>query len=145
MKQISDKGIVNRTPVKMEDGTLPRQTTSVGTWTFLTNHAHTLICLARRPDALLREVASEVGITERAVHNIVADLEESGVVTRERDGRRNHYVVHANQPLRHPIEAHCTVGHLIAMVGRGSRRGRSSTAEEHEGPRRRAAGRPSSR
>lgn len=103
---------------------MPRSSASGGIWTFLTNHAHTLICLARSPDALLREVASEVGITERAVHNILADLEESGVVTRERDGRRNHYVIHFDRPLRHPIEAHCTVGHLIDMVEPGTRRSR---------------------
>lgn len=95
---------------------MSRDGTTSGGWTFLTNHAHTLICLARRPDALLREVAAEVGITERAVHNIVSDLEGSGVVTRERDGRRNHYVVHPGRSLRHPVEAHCTVGQLIDMV-----------------------------
>lgn len=87
-------------------------------WTFLTNHAHTLICLAREPDAVLREVAMEVGITERAVHNIVSDLEASGVLTREREGRRNHYVINMRTSLRHPLEAHCTLGELVAMVER---------------------------
>jgi hypothetical protein len=85
-------------------------------WTFLTNHAHTLICLARHSEAVLREIALDVGITERAVHNIVSDLEDSGVLTRVREGRRNRYVIHQDQPLRHPVEAHCTVGELIDMV-----------------------------
>lgn len=96
---------------------------SHGSWTFLTNHAHTLICLARHPEAVLREVATEVGITERAVHNIISDLEESGVLTRVREGRRNRYVIHQDQPLRHPVEAHRTVGELIGMVGGLTARG----------------------
>lgn len=106
---------------------------SSGSWTFLSNHAHTLVCLARSPDVVLREVAVEVGITERAVHNIIADLEASGVLTRERDGRRNHYEIHRERPLRHPVEAHCTVGQLIDMVVKqsanppGRHRGRSRT------------------
>jgi len=87
-----------------------------GGWTFLTNHAHTLICLARRPDAIVREVAAAVGITERAVHNIISDLEASGVLTREREGRRNTYTINMKAPLRHPIEAHCTLGELVEMV-----------------------------
>lgn len=103
---------------------------SAGGWTFLTNHAHTLICLARRPDSVLREIAAEVGITERAVHNIVSDLEESGVLTRVREGRRNRYVIHPDRPLRHPVESHRTVGELIGLVedlptrtGKSSQRG----------------------
>ncbi|MFT5434381.1 MAG: putative transcriptional regulator [Myxococcota bacterium] len=91
-----------------------------GGWTFLSNHAHVVICLARRPDAVLREVAAEIGITERAVHNIVSDLEDSGALTRRRDGRRNKYTIHPDRPLRHPVESHCTVGELIAMVEKPS-------------------------
>lgn len=102
--------------VKREDRELSKNGTSPGSWTFLSNHAHTLVCLARSPDVVMREVAVEVGITERAVHNIIADLEASGVLTRERDGRRNHYEIHRERPLRHPVEAHCTVGELIDMV-----------------------------
>lgn len=85
-------------------------------WTFLTNHSHVLICLARDPLLRLRDVAVEVGITERAVQRIVADLEEAGIITRTRDGRRNHYEVHRSVPLRHPVEAGCTVRDLLAMV-----------------------------
>jgi predicted transcriptional regulator len=85
-------------------------------WTFLTNHAHVLICLAKDPDLRLREVASIVGITERAVQRVVADLEEVGVLGRSKDGRRNRYTVDRARPLRHPIEAHRSVGDLLKLV-----------------------------
>ena len=87
-------------------------------WTFLTNHAHVLLSLAANPDATLREVAAEVGITERAAHRIVADLESEGALTRSRTGRRNHYEIRQDFPLRHPIEQHCSIGQLVAMVAR---------------------------
>ncbi|MGF1632817.1 MAG: helix-turn-helix transcriptional regulator [Phycisphaerae bacterium] len=87
-----------------------------GGWTFLSNHSHVLICLARDPELRLRDVAAAVGITERAVQNIVADLEAGGVVERERVGRRNHYVVHRDVPLRHPVESHKTVGDLLRAL-----------------------------
>lgn len=85
-------------------------------WTFLTNHAHVLLCLARTPDARMREVADEVGITERAVQRIVSELEEAGYVQRTKEGRRNTYSVRADLPLRHPIESHRTVAALLALV-----------------------------
>jgi hypothetical protein len=90
---------------------------SPSTWTFLSNHAHVLICLFQQPDARLRDVAARVGITERAVQSIVTDLEQLGVVTRVREGRRNRYVIHSDIPLRHPVEEHCSVADLLAMVG----------------------------
>ena len=89
---------------------------AVAGWTFLTNHTHVLVCLARDPQARLRDVAQAVGITERAVQKIVAELEEGGVLTRERDGRRNSYEIHRSGRLRHPLEAHRTVGDLLAAV-----------------------------
>jgi len=82
----------------------------------LSNHGHVLLCLARNPDARVRDVAAAVGITERAVQNILADLEEGSALTRERVGRRNHYELHFDVPLRHQIEAHRTVGSLLRMV-----------------------------
>ncbi|TZF87049.1 helix-turn-helix transcriptional regulator [Cognatilysobacter lacus] len=85
-------------------------------WTFFSNHTHVLFCLAADGGQTLREVASKVGVTERAVQRIVADLEEAGVLERERDGRRNTYRMHADVPLRHAVEAHCRVGDLIALV-----------------------------
>ena len=85
-------------------------------WTFLSNHAHVLVCLAADPDTRLRDVAASVGITERAVQKIVGDLEGAGVVERVRTGRRNRYRLHLSVPLRHPLEAHRTVGALLAVV-----------------------------
>jgi DNA-binding transcriptional ArsR family regulator len=85
-------------------------------WTFLSNHAHVLVCLARNPDTRLRDVASEVGITERAVHKIISELEAAGVVSRIRDGRRNHYELDISVPLRHPLENNRTVGSLLEML-----------------------------
>jgi DNA-binding IclR family transcriptional regulator len=87
-------------------------------WTFLSNHAHVLICLATEPDLVLREVARRVGITERAVSKILGDLEAEGLVTRSRVGRRNHYDLHLDVPLRHPLEAHRSVRELIRLVRR---------------------------
>lgn len=95
---------------------LPGPPGPVRQWTFLSNHGHVLICLARDPDARLRDVSQAVGITERAVQKIVADLEDAGVVTRERLGRRNRYRLFADVPLRHPLEAHRTVAALLGLV-----------------------------
>lgn len=93
-------------------------------WTFLSNHAHVLICLASGEDPVLREVAQQVGITERGVQRIVAELEEEGLVTRERVGRRNHYRLHLDRPLRHPLEAHCSVRALVELMAREPLHGR---------------------
>jgi predicted transcriptional regulator len=84
-------------------------------WTFLTNHSHVLLCLAREPDVRLRDVAVMVGITERAVQRIVADLEAGGYVTRRKAGRRNVYAVDDSRPLRHPVEAHQSVAQLLRL------------------------------
>lgn len=92
-------------------------TPHAASWTFLTNHSHVLICLARDPEMRLRDVAEEVGITERAVQSIVTDLEAGGVLTRIREGRRNRYTIHPRRPLRHPVESHRSVADLLAMVG----------------------------
>jgi DNA-binding MarR family transcriptional regulator len=89
-------------------------------WTFLSNHGHVLVCLARDPDARLRDVAERVGITERAVQRIVGELEEGGVLRRIRQGRRNHYEIERGSHLRHTLEAHTTVGSLLEMVTEGS-------------------------
>jgi DNA-binding MarR family transcriptional regulator len=86
------------------------------TWTFLSNHAHVLLLIAREPEIRLRDVAVRVGITERAVQRIVADLEEGGYLERERKGRRNRYRVHRDRPLRHPVEAHRNIGTLLSLI-----------------------------
>ena len=84
-------------------------------WTFLTNHARVLLCLAEEPTLRLREVAERIGITERGAQRIVTDLEEAGIVSRSREGRRNHYSINPQQPLRHPHEAQKTVGDLLLL------------------------------
>lgn len=85
-------------------------------WTFLSNHAHVLISLADDPEARMRDVASRVGITERAVQRIVTELEEGGYLERLKEGRRNRYRVTASRPLRHPIERHCATDELLDLV-----------------------------
>lgn len=85
-------------------------------WHFLTNHAHVLLSIAEDPDVTVRDLASRVGITERAVIRIIGELDNEGFVDRERHGRNNHYTIHPELPLRHPVEAHCSVGDLIEMV-----------------------------
>ncbi len=85
-------------------------------WTFLSNHAHVLLLIAKEPEIRLRDVATQVGITERAVQRIIADLETGNYIERERVGRRNRYKVHRELPLRHPIEAHRKISSLISLV-----------------------------
>lgn len=85
-------------------------------WTFLTNHSHVLLCIAEDPEIRLREVALKVGITERAVQRIIAELEEAGYLTHERVGRRNRYEIFGDQPLRHPLEDHLEVGAILRVL-----------------------------
>lgn len=91
-----------------------------GGWTFLTNHAHVLFVLAQDPLARHRDVAAKVGITERAVVRIVGELVAAGYVTVRREGRRNHYAVHGERPLRHPIERHRRARDLVDLVLHGA-------------------------
>ncbi|GAA1037087.1 MarR family transcriptional regulator [Virgisporangium ochraceum] len=84
-------------------------------WTFLTNHAHVLLVVARDHTARIRDIAAVVGITERAAQAIVADLEAGGYLTRNRVGRRNEYTVNPQGPFRHPVEAGHQIGDLIDL------------------------------
>lgn len=86
-------------------------------WTFLTNHAHVMLAIARTPDLRLREIAELVGITERTASQIIDDLEHDGYVSRERTGRRNRYLVNSSHPLRHPLEQHHDIEDLIDAIG----------------------------
>ena len=103
-------------------------------WRFVTNHAHVLECIAVDPTARLRDIAASVDITERTAAEIVTDLERAGYLTKTRNGRRNHYEVHDELPLRHPRHRHHTVGDLIGFLegpaakrpGRSSKRPRGS-------------------
>ncbi len=85
-------------------------------WTFLTNHAHVLLCIAKNKSARLRDIASSVGITERAVHGIVVDLIKAGFIEVRREGRCNIYSMHPEMRLRHPVEAHRQVADLIRLI-----------------------------
>ena len=96
--------------------TATRRQAKASPWTFLSNHSHTLICLARDPVARLRDVAEQVGITERAVQAIVRDLELGGIISRFRFGRCNRYQIHPDCTLRHPVEQHCTVRQLLGLA-----------------------------
>jgi predicted transcriptional regulator len=85
-------------------------------WTFLSNHAHVLICLYRDPTIRLRDLAFNVGITERAVISIIEDLETVGIIVRTKEGRRNKYKIHESISLRHPLESHKTIGDLLKLL-----------------------------
>lgn len=85
-------------------------------WTFLSNHSHVLIALAKNPELRIRDLAEAVGITERAVAQILSDLEAARVLKKRRVGRRNAYLVDANAPLRHAVESHRTVADILRLA-----------------------------
>jgi DNA-binding MarR family transcriptional regulator len=101
-------------------------------WTFLTNHAHVLLAIARDPHCRLRDVATRVGITERSVQAIVADLEAEGYLTRSRVGRRNVYRLHPQRRFRHPAESRHRIGELLKLFSEQERPddGGSEAAEQ---------------
>jgi predicted DNA-binding transcriptional regulator len=88
------------------------------TWTFLTNHAHVLLTIARHPDMRMREIAAQVGITERAAQRIVGDLVTEGYVSRRKIGRRNEYTVNPEAPLRHPLSRDHEIGEILGVLGK---------------------------
>ena len=85
-------------------------------WTFLTNHAQVLLCIAHDPDIRLRDVAETVGITERAAQRIVVDLAEAGFLERKRRGRRNHYLINEKTEMRHPAQEGYEIGELLDLL-----------------------------
>src|SRR5947209_7232408 len=85
-------------------------------WTFLTNHAQVLVCIARDPGIRLRDIGERVGITERAAHRIVTELAAAGYITRQRNGRRNQYTVNAHLPLPDAIAREQNVGQLLGIL-----------------------------
>jgi len=102
----------------------------MGDWTFFSNYGHVLVCLTRNREARLRDVAREVGITERAVQKIVRDLQDAGFLTVTKQGRCNRYRVNRRKSLRHALEAHCTVGQWLTLVARGARGEEPAAAAE---------------
>jgi DNA-binding IclR family transcriptional regulator len=115
----------------------------VAGWKFITNHAQVLLCVAHDPEIRLREIAEACGITERAAHRIVADLEEAGYISRERIGRRNRYEFHAEIVMRHlPMELapDIRMGDLVApLMARSRSNGAAAGAAADGNPRARAA------
>ena len=90
--------------------------TTKADWTFLTNHARVLLCIAQEPEVRIRDVAGLIGVTERSVQRIVTELTEAGYVSRIRQGRRNHYIVHSDLPLRRPTEQCRQVSALLDLM-----------------------------
>ena len=101
-------------------------------WTLLSNHGHVLLCLVRDCDIRLRDVATDVGITERAVQKIVRDLQDDGMVSITKKGRRNRYRIHNEKPLRHDLEANFKLSDLINMAKKDPEPGRLIAAEMKE-------------
>jgi hypothetical protein len=104
-------------------------------WTFLTNHGHVFLCIASDPSIRLKDIAQKVGITERSAQRIVADLIAGGYLSQDKIGRRNHYSVHPDLPLRHPLEQGSEVGTLLVILGGKRRKTRRDSASEAKSPR----------
>jgi hypothetical protein len=85
-------------------------------WSFLTNHARVLVCIAHDPGVRLRDIAATVGITERRAYSIVADLTVAGYVLKDTDGRRNRYQIQAHLPLPGAIGPERTIGEVLAVL-----------------------------
>ena len=107
-----------------------------GSWTFLSNHAHVLLCLAADPHQTLPEIAGQVGITSRAVQLILTDLIGGGYIERTKIGRRNHYRINPDGHLRHPLEAHHRVADLIDALGPATPAAAGEAAPRSRRPRR---------
>jgi len=91
-------------------------------WTFLSNHGHVLICIAKNPDIRLSEVAQLVGIRERTVHRIVHELEDEGYLIVTKEGRKNLYRVNLDRPLRHSLESDHDIRTIVAPFMRSTRK-----------------------
>lgn len=84
-------------------------------WTFLTHHAHVLVAISQGSDLTIDQIASQVGITARATAGIVSDLVEAGYVIKEKVGRKNHYIVNGDIPLRHPQNENAKAAELLGL------------------------------
>lgn len=85
-------------------------------WTFLTNHAQVLLCISQNNRLTAREIAAQVGITERAVQRLLDDLQASGYISHEREGRRNVYTIHPERPMRHPAQHGHAIRDLLELL-----------------------------
>lgn len=95
---------------------MERPTNNRPAWVFLSNHAHVLLCIARDPDSRTRDIAEQVGITERAAQRIVADLVAGEYLTRTKIGRRNRYEINRHGHLRHPVFNEFEIGPLLDIL-----------------------------
>jgi hypothetical protein len=106
----------------------------MGDWSFLTNHARALLCIAHDPGVRLRDIAAQIGVTERSAHDMVTDLADGGYVVKEKDGRRNRYHIQEHLPLRDPIGQERTVGEMLdLLVGVNVHRNPSNHDRTHHG------------
>ena len=112
-------------------------------WSFLTNHARVLLCLAHDPAARLRDIAASLDITERSAHGIVTDLTAAGYVVKHKDGRRNLYQIQAHLPLPEPASKEPAIGEVLALLI-GNRARQQSSEPAHLTPQRRVARSPAS-
>jgi DNA-binding IclR family transcriptional regulator len=96
-------------------------------WSFLTNHARVMLCIARDPGLRLRDVAATLGITERSAYGIVTDLTTSGYLVKEKDGRRNRYQIQAHLPVAESTARERTIGEVLELLvdTNARRRGRT--------------------
>ncbi len=110
-------------------------------WSFVTQHARALVCIARDPGVRLREIADVLGVTERRAFGIVSDLTEDGYVVKERDGRRNRYRIQEHLPLRVRVGREPTIGELLGvLVDTGATDPASGPEQDGTGATRRARG-----
>ena len=103
------RGFYTRGVMSGDDG-------SGGSWTLLTGHGHVLVEIARDSGARIRDISPAVGLTERTVQAIVADLEAAGYLTRTRVGRRTRYTVNPDRPFRHKAQDGLRVGPLLDQL-----------------------------
>ena len=96
-------------------------------WSFLTNHARVLLCIAHDPGVRLRDIAATVGITERTAHGIITDLTAAGYTVKQKDGRRNRYQIQAHMPLPEPTSQQLAIGEVLTLLA-GTRPARHRTA-----------------
>jgi DNA-binding MarR family transcriptional regulator len=106
----------------METQEPQNKTRPTGSWVFLTNHAHVLLCIARDPQSRARDIAEQVGITERAAQRILADLIADGYATRTKVGRRNHYKINTRGHLRHPVLRDLSIRPLLEVLNTDGQR-----------------------
>ncbi len=109
-------------------------------WSFLTNHARVLVCIARDPGVRLREIAAVLGVTERRAFGIVNDLAEGGYVVKEKDGRRSRYRIQHHLPLRAGVDREVTIGEVLGVLVDGSGGETGRMAEREDGSRQRSRG-----